>query len=234
MRVDDETVTVALRSYDAQGRNPEEVAKEKQAFFEALQQSRREGTPPPEPPPSLRPTPRELISLGNRKAIWSPLVATCDDPEFPVVATVEIVTPESDGSPRAVHIEVDARDDHGAVDSEALRIPVAAIIRHAVERWVSDAPPGFDAPPGTRYAVGERQHEMFTYGPTVEPVELPRRSHVARSDERLRRVVQIHNAAPWGKRGEAVAKEEGVSVNTARNLVSEARRRGLFEEKEQQ
>ena len=126
-----------------------------------------------------------------------------------------------------MRVDVRSRDGSSDVDAEALRIPVAAIIRTAIDRQADHGP---DAPPGTLPGAGH----VGTYGSTVEPVRLPRRSHVARTDERLRQVVQIYNATPWGNRGEAVAKEFGVSVNTARNLVSEARRRGLFEEQEQQ
>ncbi len=36
------------------GRNPVDVVKEKTAYFAALQQAQRDGTPPPEPPPSIR------------------------------------------------------------------------------------------------------------------------------------------------------------------------------------
>jgi hypothetical protein len=199
MRVEDETVTVQICRYDS----PRELGAEP------------------------RPMTASLVSLGNERWVWSPLLATCDDPEYPAVAELMIVTPANDGRPRAVRVDVRSRDGSSDVDSEVLRIPVAAIVRNAIEQQADHGP---DAAPGTLPGAGQ----VFTYGSTVEPVKLPRRSHVARTDERLRQVVEVHNAAPWGKRGEAVAKEFGVSVNTARNLVSEARRRGLFEKKEQQ
>jgi predicted DNA-binding WGR domain protein len=39
----------------------------------------------------------------------------------------------------------------------------------------------------------------------------------------------VYRQAEWGARGEVVAATFGVALNTARNLISEARRRGFLE-----
>jgi hypothetical protein len=208
MRVDPETTTVQICRYDS----PHDAALAAEWATFAKGQG---------PEPAERPVTAVLVSLGHERWTWSPLLVTCDDPDYPAVADLKIVVPPGDGRPRAVDVTVRSRDGVGDVDAETLRIPVAALIRYAIDLQADHGP---DAPPGALPGAGH----VGIIGATVEPVKLPRRRHVARTKERLERVVEIYNATPWGERADAVAKDQDVSPNTARNLISEARRRGLF------
>jgi hypothetical protein len=214
-----ETVTVRYGSYEPE----RDVAAERAEYLLAQQeweQGGRQGEPPAPPKPNA--SARQLVPLGRGKWMWSPMVVTYDDKtERPVVAELEIVT-GGDGRPRATRIVVRARDDGGEVNAETLRIPVAEIIRYTVAVSNVDGP---DAEPGTPPPRGG----VFTIGETVSPVPVPRRK-TARTKENLRQVVDVYQRTAWGNRGQAVADALDVTIHTARNLISRARREGLFDE----
>jgi hypothetical protein len=54
------------------GMSPEEIVKEKNEYFAKLQQAQRDGTPPPEPPPSIRAVQRPVGEAGV--AVMEPLM----------------------------------------------------------------------------------------------------------------------------------------------------------------
>jgi hypothetical protein len=203
MPVRPETVTVTIGSYGP----ARDIAAERAAYLSG------EGPEPMPDTPTAGP-----VSLGGKKWMWSPVHVHYDDDERPVTAELEVVT-GSDGRPRPARVDVRARTD-AAIGVDEFRIPIAAVIDAAVAISNFDGP---DAEPGALPTGG-----AFSIGETATTVTVPRRK-TARTDDRLRRVADVYRRGEWGARGKAVAATEKVSLNTARNLISEARRRGFLE-----
>jgi hypothetical protein len=204
------------------GRN--EDVTEHREFRRALyeyEQSGRQGEPPV-PPESFR-RPWVLPPLLGAWWIPTPLSVIFDDPQRPVIAQLDIVT-GPDARPRPVRVEITVRDGVDEVSPESVRIPIAEIVRMAVRLYRWEGP---DVEPGSAQTRGQ----LFQVSETVGPqVRIPRK-RVARSEDRLRRVAEIYEAAEWGERAKKVAEELNVAQNTARNLISQARNSGFLDKR---
>jgi hypothetical protein len=163
----------------------------------------------------------QIICLGNRRWMWSPILATFDDPRRRAITEILIFAGE-DGSPYASEVTARARDRKERLQPEDLRLPLQAVIRAAVALSAFRGP---DQERGASLANGEVE-----IGPGDPALSKRPRRRTQRTDEYMTRVAEIYRRAFTGGLSVqgTVAAELQISAQTAANTIGEARRRGFL------